>query len=70
MIDVQEMKFKAKFSSDVMLALLSVPSNLNAPSYEIRVGAQGNTLSILKSKSPMGDLVIRNRNLVICNRNT
>ena len=58
-IDVQEVKFKVKSSSDAMLALLSVPSNLNAPSYEITIGAQGNTLSILKSKSPNGDLVIQ-----------
>ena len=37
--------------------MLSVPSNLNAPSYEITIGAQGNMMSVLKSKSPMGDLI-------------
>jgi len=42
-----------------MLALLSVPSNLNAPSYEVTIGTQGNMLTVLKSKSPMGDLIIQ-----------
>jgi len=45
-----------KAASDAMVSLLSVPSNFKAPSYEIIVGALGNTKTLLHCKSSAGDI--------------
>jgi hypothetical protein len=53
----QQTVFKVKASSDAKISLLRVPSNFLAPSYEIIVGAEFNTKTILHSKAAGGDQI-------------
>jgi len=56
LLDTQHAVFKVRTSRDAKIALLSVPSNYKAASYEITIGAQENTVTILKCRSPSGDV--------------
>jgi hypothetical protein len=58
LLDTQQTVFKVKASSDAKISLLRVPSNFLAPSYEIIVGAEFNTRTILHSKAAGGDQVV------------
>jgi Farnesoic acid 0-methyl transferase len=57
LLDNQQTLFKVRATSDARIALLSVPSNFRAPSYEITVGARQNTVTTLRCRSPSGDIV-------------
>jgi hypothetical protein len=57
LLDTQQTTFKVKSASDAKVALLSVPSNFKAPSYELIIGADQNTVTILRCKSISGDVV-------------
>lgn len=46
-----------KAASDAKISLLRVPSNFMAPSYEIVVGAESNSKTILHTKAAGGDLI-------------
>ena len=56
LLDTQQTVFKVRSRSDAKVALLSVPSNSKAASYEIIIGAQENTVTILRCRSPSGDI--------------
>lgn len=56
LLDDQQTSFKVRASNDAKIALLSVPSSFRAPSYEIIIGAERNTLTIIRTRSPKGDV--------------
>lgn len=58
LLDTEHTVFKVKAASDAKISLLRVPSNFHAPSYEIIVGAEFNTRTILHSKSAGGDQIV------------
>ena len=57
-LDSSEKLFKVKSDRDAKLTLLSVPSNLRAPLYEITIGAQSNTKCVLKLRMGLNDVYI------------
>lgn len=57
LLDTQQTVFKVRSTSDARIALLSIPSNFKAPSYEITVGAKQNTITTLRCRSQSGDVV-------------
>ena len=59
LLDAQGTVFKVKAAHDAMISLLSVPSNFNAPSYEIVIGANGNTMTVLHLKSELNDVIFQ-----------
>jgi Farnesoic acid 0-methyl transferase len=56
-IDIQQIVFKVRSTNDAKIALLSVPSNVRAWSYELTIGAKMNTVTTLSYNSPSGDNV-------------
>ena len=56
LLATQETVFRVKASSDAMISLLSVPSNLKAPSYEVVIGAANNMKTVLHIRSGTDDL--------------
>jgi hypothetical protein len=57
LLDARETVFKVRSASDAKVALLSVPGSFKAPSYEITIGAEQNTLTVLRCRSFSGDVV-------------
>jgi hypothetical protein len=55
-LDYQQTSFKVRAPSDAKLALLGVPSNFRALSYEIIIGAEQNTLTVIRVRSPGGEV--------------
>ena len=58
LLDTDSTVFKVRAMSDAKVSLLRVPSNFKAPSYEIVVGAESNTRTVIHSKAAGGDQIV------------
>jgi len=58
LLDTNNITFRVRALSDARLLLLSTPGNVQAPSYEIEIGAEDNTKTLLRVRSVVGDITI------------
>lgn len=57
LIDQTQLVFKVRAQKDAKVALLIVHGNIRTASYEVEIGAQGNSKCLLKVKTSVGDIV-------------
>jgi len=57
LLDTLQTVFRVRSASDAKVALLSIPGNFKAPSYELVIGAAQNTMTVLRCRSVTGDVV-------------
>lgn len=58
LLDTLDVTFRVRALSDAKLVLLSTPGNTNTPCYEIDIGVQGNSKSVLRVRSVIGAITV------------
>ena len=58
LLDTNNVTFRVRAQSDARILLLSTPGNIRAPSYEIDIGAEDNTKTVLRVRSVIGEITV------------